>query len=473
MRILLMAMPDSVDFIENSARIPNLALVSLAGNLPGHEVKVLDLVVRKPHIGKALEEVLTGFRPQLVGLSAMTFQFHTMLKVADLVKRFDPGLKIVAGGYHPSLMARELSAEELASLDFIVRGEGEATMRELVAELERPQPHFSRIAGLSYRQGGRWRHNPERGLLDPEQIALPRRESRLADDFFFLDMSMDVAETSRGCPYNCKFCSINRMYGNTFRKYPIPRIIEDLQAIRRRGIKSVFLVDDNITHDIEHFRQVCRAIVQHGLNDMCYLTQVTAVGIAQNPALVAEMDRANFRIIFVGFESMEPAALKEMRKPTSPAINRRAAALLRQHRMAIIAGAIVGYPDDTRESVTRQMQQIWSLKPDGIYAQILTPYPQTVLRQELLEAGLIVNLDDYRTYNGFESNIRTKYLGSKELERLKADQAFQGHVNPAFWLRNYFLRNHPLYFLKTITKNTALYLRYLLITGEHPRQMDI
>lgn len=473
MRVLLLAMPDTVDFIDNSALIPNLALVSLAGNLPGHEVKVLDLALYKPRIRQALEKILGEFRPQLVGLSAMTFQFATMLKVARLVRGFDPGIKIVAGGYHPSLMARELSAEESAPLDFIVRGEGELTLRELVTALERSQSDLGRITGLSYRQGDHWQHNPDRALLDLDQIQLPRREARLADGFFFLDMSMDVAETSRGCPYNCKFCSIQRMYGNTFRRYPIPRIIEDLQAIRGRGTKSVFFADDNITHDIEHFRQVCRAIVQHGLNDMCYLTQVTAVGIAQNPELVAEMDRANFRIVFVGFESMEPAALKEMKKPTSPAINRQAAALLRQHKMAIIAGAIVGYPDDDRESVTRQIRQIWRLKPDTIYAQILTPYPQTALRRELLEAGLIVNVDDYRTYNGFESNIRTKYLGCRELERLKGNLVFWGAINLDFWLRNRLLINHFHYFLRSIAKNIGLYFYYLLISREHPGQLDI
>jgi radical SAM superfamily enzyme YgiQ (UPF0313 family) len=262
------------------------------------------------------------------------------------------------------------------------------------------------------------------------------------------------------------------MYGNTFRRFSIPRIIEDLRAIRSRGTKSVFFADDNITYDIEHFRQVCRAIVRHGLNDMCYLTQVTAVGIAQNPALVAEMDRANFRIVFVGFESMEPAALKEMKKPTSPAINREAAALLRQHKMAIIAGTIVGYPDDDRESVTRQMRQIWGLKPDSVYAQILTPYPQTALRRELLEAGLIVNLHDFRTYNGFESNIRTKYLGCKELERLKGNLAFWGTFNLDFLVHNRFLKNHSRYFFKSIVKNIGLYF-HLLISGKHPGQVDL
>jgi anaerobic magnesium-protoporphyrin IX monomethyl ester cyclase len=473
MRILLMAMPDTVDFIDYAACIPNLALVSLAGNLPGHEVKVMDLVLYRPRVRKAVEEVLAAFRPQLVGLSAMTFQFDTFLKVARVVRRFDPGIKIVAGGYHPSLMARELSAQELLSLDFIVRGEGEGTLRDLVTELESPTPDLGRIAGLSYRHGDQWEHNPDRPLLDLEQILPPRRESRLAHDFFFFEMSMDVAETSRGCPFNCKFCSINRFYGNTYRRFPVSRIIADLQEIRRRGTQSVFFVDDNITYDIEHFRQVCRAIVHHGLNDMCYMTQVTAVGIAENPALVAEMDRANFRFVFVGFESMEPAALKQMKKPTSPAINQRAAALLRQHRMGIIAGGIVGYPDDDRESVKRQIRQIWGLKPDSIYLQILTPYPQTVLRQELLDAGLIVNKDDYRSYNGFLSNIRTKYLGCKELEKLKGNLALWGACQPAALARNYFLRNHFRYYLKFFFKSAALFCHYLLISQEDPRQLDI
>lgn len=473
MKILLLAMPDTVDFIDIATRIPNLAIISLVGNLPGQEVKVLDLVIHKPRIRQVLEDALATFRPQLVGLSAMTFQFPTLLKVAGLVRRFDPGIHIVAGGYHASLMAQELTTGEDLPLDFIVRGEGEATLPELVAALENATPDLSRIAGLSYRVGARWEHNPDRPLLDLEQIRLPQRDARLANQFFFLDMSMDVAETSRGCPYNCKFCSINRMYGSTFRRFAVDRIIADLHDIRRRGAQAVFFVDDNITYDVDHFRQVCQAIVRHGLNDLWYLTQVTAVGIARNPELVADMDRANFRAVFVGFESMEPSALKEMRKPTSPDVNRQAAALLHRHRMGVIAGCIVGYPDDTAESVRRQFAQIWTLKPDAIYAQILTPYPKTALRQELLDAGLIVNLDDFKNYNGFLSNIRTRYLSCRELQRLKGDEAAKGLYNPTFIGHNYFLRNHTGFMLKTLAKNIALDLHRRFISRENPQHLDI
>ncbi len=216
MRILLLAMPDTADVIDYVARLPNLAIISLAGNLPGHEVRTLDLVLFKPRVRKALEKVLADFRPQLVGLSAMTFQFDTLLRVARFIRRQDPDIKLAAGGYHVSLLARELTADGAdLPLDFLVRCEGEVTFRELAEELDQPRPQLARVAGLSYRDNGRWRHNPDRPLLDLADLPLPHRQARLAQGFYFLDLPMDVAETTRGCPYNCKFCSITRMYGHT------------------------------------------------------------------------------------------------------------------------------------------------------------------------------------------------------------------------------------------------------------------
>jgi anaerobic magnesium-protoporphyrin IX monomethyl ester cyclase len=474
MRLLLLAMPDTADVIDYSGRVPNLALVSLAGNLPGHEVKVLDLVVYKPKIRRPLEKALRDFRPQVVGLSAMTFQFDTLVRVARFIRGLDPNIKLVAGGYHASLMAQELGAAgNDLPLDFLVRGEGEFTLRDLVAELEKPEPDFSGVAGLSYRQAGTWVHNAARPLLDLDHFPLPRRQARMSQDFYFLDKPIDVAETSRGCPYNCKFCSITRMYGHTFRRFSVERIIADLENIRRLGFGAVFFVDDNITYDIDHFRRVCQAIVRRGLNSLYYSTQVSAVGIARNPELVADMKRANFHTVFVGFESMSPASLKDMKKPTSPEINRRAAALLRQHDIGIIAGVIVGYPDDTEESIRQNFQSVRALKPDMYYAQYLTPYPKTVLRQELLEAGLVVNKDDFRHYDGFSCNIRTRYLSRKDLYQVLKKEALKAYFDLPAMARNFYVRNHLRAFLRAQAKALAATCYYVLRGRQLAGQLDI
>ena len=463
MRILLVAMPDTAEVLSCSTFMPNLGLVSLAGQLVGHEVRVLDLVTHRPKVRKPLLDQLKSFKPELVGLSAMTFQFDSLLRIARFIRAMDPSIRLAAGGYHATLMARELAADPGLPLDFLMRGEGEATLVELVEALQSGREPAT-VAGLSYRNGNGWQHNPDRPLLDLAQIRLPDRSSRVCRGFHYYGIPMDVAETSRGCPFNCKFCSITHMYGHTFRPYSMERIVADLTRIRANGAKAVFLVDDNITYDIDHFHRVCRTIVDNQLNDMQYAVQATAAGLANHPDLVAAMDRANFRTVFAGFESMNATDLKTMQKPTSPDINRRAAALLRQHKMGLIAGIIVGFPDDTRESIRENMRLFRQLRPDSIYAQYLTPYPKTRLRDEMLAEGLVDNVDRFSEYDGFSCNVHTRALNRDELFRLLKAEALRFALQPRQLVDNYFLRHHARAVLGGAIKIMAMDL-YNVFTG--------
>ncbi len=475
MRILLIAMPDTADYIDNVIRIPNLALASLAGNLPGHDVRVLDLVAYKPHLREIVAETVGSFHPHVVGLSAMSFQFDTLLRIARFIRSLDSPIILVAGGYHVTLMSRdETAAQWTEILDFLVRGEGEGTFRELLDALEKGDSDFTGILGLSYPTGRQWTHNGERPLQNPAAIDLPRRDARVEHGFYFGPWSMDVAETSRGCPFHCKFCSIMYMYVSNFRKFSLERIIADLKAIRSRGTQSVFFVDDNITYDIDHLFEVCRAIVQNGLQEMMFVTQVTAAGIAARPDLVAEMEKANFRVVFVGFESMEPSALKGMHKPSSPEKNRRAAALLRMHHIAIIAGCVVGYPEDTWKSVTRQYQLMKSLRPDSIYAQYLTPYPKTKIREELLAESLVTNKDDYTRYDGFTCNIRTRHLSEAALFRCLKSLTLRKVFDPDMIRVNAFRKMFPLSFVLVNTLKCVLDNLYnILFARQRGRRFDL
>ena len=474
MRILLIAMPETADCIDFVTRLPNLALINIAGSLHGHEVKVLDFVAVKPAIRKPLEEIVASFKPDLVGLSAMTFQFETLVRVAAFCRERLPAAMIVAGGYHATLLAREIIDEQPdLPLDFMVRGEGEHTMRELVDALENEKAGFDNILGLSYRCPTGWLHNEARPLADLASLPLPDRTVRIAGGFHWLELPMDVAETSRGCPYNCKFCSINKMYGNSFRPFPVERIISDLKVIRAAGTRAVFFADDNITYDTGHFMQVCEAIIGCGLTDMAFMVQATAAGLANNPDLVRIMDRANFRFVFVGFESMLPVDLKSVRKPTNPAINQQAAELLRKHGIAIIAGCIVGYPDDDRQSIRRNYRLIRQLIPDMIYAQYMTPYPKTLVREELLAAGLVENIDGYSSYDGFTCNIRTRNLSRDELYRCLKKEALLGYTDLKMVYHNYFGRHHGRYFLWALIKVICVNIINVCTLRQRKNKFDI
>src|SRR5947207_2727413 len=192
MNVLLLSMPDSFEHMPTVAiRMPNGALASLAGNIdPHHHVAIADLVLVQSAVRRTVERLLHDEGPDVVGLSVMTFQRATALKLAHLVR--------------------------------VLRG------------------------------------------------------------YTLLGRRADVVETSRGCTFDCSFCSIIEMRGRNFHPYPIERVLADIADARRHGAEAIFLVDDNITLDVERFARLCDAITEAGFNDIDYTVQAMTAPPAQH-----------------------------------------------------------------------------------------------------------------------------------------------------------------------------------------------
>lgn len=142
MNVLLMSMPDCAPhFNAKRWKPPNLAISSIAGNIVGHNVCVADLILRRDRITETVKELISHYRPDVVGLTAMSFQFATARRIAGLIKEINKDIMIVLGGYHVTLMYDELGRdEESAPFDFFVRGEGDLCFNELLEALEGKRP---------------------------------------------------------------------------------------------------------------------------------------------------------------------------------------------------------------------------------------------------------------------------------------------------------------------------------------------
>src|SRR5262245_42879168 len=149
MRILLLSMPDSFEHTPTlTMRMPNGALASIAGNVDRHhQVAIADLVLVQRQVRQTVERLMREIDPDLVGLSVMTFQRRTALALVRLIRAMKPGVRVVAGGYDPSL-APEAYESPGSGIDYLVRGEGDLTFRDLVRALERDRPPGD-IPGLS------------------------------------------------------------------------------------------------------------------------------------------------------------------------------------------------------------------------------------------------------------------------------------------------------------------------------------
>jgi len=430
MNILLLSMPDSFEHMPTVAiRMPNGALTSLAGNVDGHHrVSVADLILVQKEVRATVETLVREIEPDLVGMSVMTFQRKTALRLAALIKALRPGVKIAVGGYDPSLAPQPYMALQ-SEIDFIVRGEGEVTFRELVRAMENGRD-FCNIAGLSYRCDERWHENPPRPVhsLEGDEIRLPNRKARVLHGYTMLGRQVDVIETSRGCTFDCSFCSIIQMRGRNFHTYFFDRVLADIRDARDHGAQTLFLVDDNITLNVHRFEELCKAIVAAGLNNIEYIIQGMTSAIANHGETLAPlMRKAGFKYVFLGIENileddlqfLRASSKNVMREKGKKAGNATLQAIeyIHRNKMYVVGGLIVGNPNDTRESVEANLR-FARRYIDWPYIQHPTPYPGTPMTEDFRKQQLIIN-DRVEEYDGTTAVVRSEKLEAEEIEFLR------------------------------------------------------
>jgi len=430
MNILLLSMPDSFEHTSPiTMRMPNGALASLAGNVdPHHRVAIADLILVQRKVGETVSALVRDLQPDLVGLSIMTFQRETARRIAALIRQIRPGATIVVGGYDPSL-APEVYEDPSWGAEVIVRGEGDITFRELIRALERGERPTT-VPGLSFHDQGRVVRTPARAVssLEGDDVQLPNRAARVLEGYTVLGRKVDVVETSRGCTFDCSFCSIIEMRGRNFHTWTFDRVLADIADARARGARVIFLVDDNITLNVARFEALCKAITAAGFNDIEYIVQAMTSSIAASGETLAPLMReAGFRYVFLGIENIldeDLAFLRASAKNAAREHGRRvgnatlkAIEVLHANGMYVVGGLIVGNPGDTRESVEANLAFAREYV-DWPYIQHPTPYPGTPMTKDFVEQNLIVN-DDLRAYDGTTAVVRTEHLSADEIEYMR------------------------------------------------------
>ena len=441
MNVLLLSMPDSFEHMPPAAiRMPNGALTSLAGNVDfHHRVAVADLILVHRQVRETVTRLGGELNPEVLGLSIMTFQRRTAARIIELVRSLRPGVKIVVGGYDPSLAPE---AYEDMGVDYLVRSEGEVTFRELLRAIEQGCG-FERICGLSYRNGESWVHNPGRPphRLEDKEIQLPNRNARVLKGYTLLGRQVDVIETSRGCTYDCSFCSIIEMRGRNFHTYSFDRVLADIRDARDHGARTIFLVDDNITLNVKRFEALCEAIIAAGLHKLDYFVQAMTSAIANHGETLAPlMRRAGVRYVFLGIENILEGDLEFLRasaKNTERSnghetgnATRKAIDYLHRNQMYVVGGLIVGSPGDTRESIEANLE-FARRYVDWPYIQHPTPYPRTRMTKDFRDQGLITNVR-LEEYDGTTAVVRTEHLPAEEVEfmRWRAERWMKVHHIP-------------------------------------------
>jgi radical SAM superfamily enzyme YgiQ (UPF0313 family) len=331
-------------------------------------------------------------RPALVGISTITATVKRGYALADECRAL--GIPVILGGPHVTF----LPDEALGRADLVVRGEGEQAMNALLdlwqtGYTKAPDAAYAQVPNLSWQDAaGAIHHNPM-GPWVSDLDALPVPDFSLADgtaDCRFAGRTTVMVQTSRGCPFDCSFCSVTGMFGKKFRYRSVESVLQEVRRYNRRG-HFIFFCDDNFTANKRRARELVTAMIREKVRFQ-WSTQVRT-DLANDPELVRLMKRAGCHTVFIGFESVNPKSLKEMKKNQGLEDIQKAMRVIQGAGIHIHGMFVFGFEGDTWPTVEATVRLAHEMKLTSVQLLILTPLPGSELYERLSSAGRLTSRD--------------------------------------------------------------------------------
>lgn len=359
---------------ESYAHMPPLGLgyIASCAHVKGHHVALLDLSV-EPDPGQALENALAASRPQVVGISCVTSTFNTALRIAQKVKQQNPERVIILGGPHVTFLPGEILKGN-PFVDMVLQYEADQTFSQVLEMLETGSPRIESIEGLCYRSDGIIILNG--GCPLPVNI----------DDIPFPDRALFSLEkypphyrgtliTSRGCPFQCPFCSSSKMHGKVYRRRSPKNILAELvYVINAVDTSIIHFVDDNIAFDQNRLFKICDLIIEENIN-ITWNCDARIDNVSWE--LLQKMAEAGCSSIIYGLESGSQPILDGIRKGHTVKQAEEIISLTKKAGIRPCVSFIIGLPRETTTTLIQTYQFIDRVSPYYYYQSFLAPLPGT------------------------------------------------------------------------------------------------
>ncbi len=438
-KVLFVEPPKDYWFLMGEYLPPPTGLLVLAAYLEAHlpdvEIEVVDCQAEGLD-WKGVEARMESFSPTVVAASAFTCNAYVCVRVAELAKRIDPDIVTVMGGQHFTA-APEESLLDFPEIDYIVRGEGEETLLELVRAVYEGRP-VDAVAGLSIRGNGGVVHTPPRPHIR-DLDSLPYPAYHLVEDnlsrYHFTVMAGKhtrylILEGSRGCRYRCSFCTQWRHWDGTWRSKSPGRIAEEMEYLHDRfGGQFLWLTDDNFDYT-RRAPGLYEALRERAFTDeVNWFLQARTDDIAHHPDLVAKLGDVGNNWILLGVESHSPETLRAFRKGVHVDDAAQAVRVLKENGVFSQAMMVLGSRKDTADSIEALLRFSLDLEPDLAIYTLLTPYPGTEIHAEASANGWIEDRN-YAHYDMAHAIMPTETLSRQELQEdlYRCYRAFYGSV---------------------------------------------
>ena len=353
-----------------------------------NRIRISDDIIRIGLSEESIKEIIRNFNPDIVSVnSQFTRQYKNAHDIYRITKSINPEIITIAGGAHPSVLPEFALQDQ--NLDFVVLGEGEQSIKDLVSALSIDPGIVSSIDGIGYKIDGTIHINPKKRFIeDLDSIASPAWHLMNVERYFGLDVCHGKRTctrffsiiTSRGCPARCVFCTAFNVWGRRYRARSVQNVVEEIKFLKQHyNIEELLIEDDNFTFDVKRAEQICDRIIEENLN----IRFDTPNGIAAyklTPELLLKMKNAGFERINLAIESgNQEALLKIIKKPLKLKKVKEIVEYCHSINLDVGAFFIMGIPGTTISQMWDNYRFCRELKLFEPFISVATPYPGSEL----------------------------------------------------------------------------------------------
>jgi len=357
-------------------RFPYLALTTLAA-LTGEEWEI-------SIVDENVDSLDFSDLPDLAAISIMTPLAKRGYEIADSFR--EKGVSVVLGGIHPTMMKDEAKIHA----DSVVMGEAEETWPLVLSD---------------FKQGNLQPFYKSTNFSSLERLSVPKRNLLNRKSYFFTN----TIQTTRGCPFDCEFCSVTSFYGRTYRVRPVEDVISEIGYMEKGFL---FFVDDNIAGKPSYAKELFRALIPLKIK---WFSQAS-LSIIKDRELLDLAQRSGCKGLFIGFESLSQENLKAMGKSMNRADDyKEAIKMIHDHGIGIQGSFIFGTDFDDKSVFSDVLRFIEKTHLEAVLFSVLTPFPGTRVYETLLRENRIIDTD-WEKYDMNHVVFRPKKMTPKELQ---------------------------------------------------------
>lgn len=418
-------------------RCPPLGLMYIGGYLlskANHQVEILDIGLE--HLdSQGLEREVERRSPDVVGIYTTCFTIYNAYEVAKCVKGVDRDIIVVLGGPHVDIYPEETLG--LPCVDYIVTGEGEITVEELLNALEsRQEP--SKVRGIGYKIDGQGFLTPHRPLHPSlDNLPFPARGILPYRKYYSIIGNNEISTTimaSRGCPSGCNFCYVQ--YGRTLRMRSPSNVCDEIEQCVDMGIMEFFFFDENFTLNKKNVYAFCDEILRRGLK--IYFDIRSRVNTVDEHMLQRLKEAGCERIQF-GVESGTAEILEAMKKRITLKQVENAFSAAHKAKLITYADFMIGYPGENLDQIMQTIDFALRLDPDFVQFGVTSLFPKTYIYKDALERGVLKG-DVWRVMAknptpDFLPPLGSETFSREELERLQRMAYRKFYLRPKYVLR--------------------------------------